>query len=205
MLNQRDDMIIVDVGANIGITVNHFRKHAKKLYAIEPSPEHFAALKMNKEYNHWDNVEIFNYALAAKDGEMEFTQNSLNRTMNTLVVGDKKAEGDDKYILKSGVDEIVGDIGAAGYDSKLIVPTKNIETFFKENNITHVDFMKFDPEGAEDMIIRSGGFARVAPMIDTIEIEMHFPTWPQLVSYMESFGYRARRYQASAVIILFTR
>src|SRR3990167_9633014 len=85
VLNQKKDMIIVDVGANIGVTVQHFRNYAKKLYAIEPSPEHFAALKKNKEFNNWNNVVLCNYALADRNGEMEFAQAPGNRTTNALI------------------------------------------------------------------------------------------------------------------------
>src|SRR3990167_4735775 len=66
---EKKDPVIVDVGANIGITVQYFREHAKKVYAIEPSTEHFEALSKNKEFNHWDNVELFKYAIADRDGE----------------------------------------------------------------------------------------------------------------------------------------
>lgn len=179
ILNQRKDMVIVDVGANIGVVTQHMRPHAKTIYAIEPSPEHFEALKKNKEFNHWDNVEIFNYALADKDGEMDMSQNASNRTCNSLV------------------------LNYGGTSVK--VKTKRMDTFFKENNIEQVDFMKFDVEGAEDMIIRSEGFKSVADKIKAIEIEFHFPTWKQLADYLVSLGYTARVYQTSAIILLFTR
>ena len=67
IFNQKKDMVILDVGANIGVVTQYMRQFAKKIYAIEPSPEHFEALKKNKEFNGWDNVEIFNLALADKD------------------------------------------------------------------------------------------------------------------------------------------
>lgn len=188
VLNQQTDMTIVDVGANIGVTADHFRKYAKKVYAIEPSPENFAALKKNKEFNNWDNVELFNYALADKNGEMSFAQASNNRTTNALV--DEKAN--------KGV-------GPGWYDTFLKVPTKTIDTFFEENNIEKVDFMKFDPEGSEELIIYSEGFKKVAPKIKAIECEFHHSDWMNIVKYLESLGYEARRYESSAIIVLFTR
>lgn len=202
ILNGRKDMVIVDVGANIGVTVQHFQPHAKKLFAIEPSPEHFTALKKNKEFNKWDNVTLCNYALADKDGELEFTQNVNNRTMNSLAVGGHVDHGVHQIKPEMKFD---GTITAEGYDQKLTVKAKSIDNFFAENSITHVDFMKFDPEGAEDMILRSEGFRKVASFIDAIEVEFHFPTWPQLVDYMGTLGFSARRYESSAVIVLFTR
>jgi FkbM family methyltransferase len=176
ILNGKSDLTIVDVGSNIGITVDHFRSYAKKVYAIEPSPEHFKALAKNKEFNNWDNVELFQYALSDKNGEMSFSQNKHNRTMNTLSeMGEFK------------------------------VPTKTIDTFFEENNIDTVDFMKFDPEGEEDKILLSDGFKKVADRIKAIEVEFHKQNWTELVEYMISLGYQARRYEASAIIVLFFR
>lgn len=183
VLNQKKDLTIIDVGSNIGITVQHFQPYAKKLYAIEPSPEHFAALKENKEFNNWDNVELSNIALADQDGEMEFTQNSQNRTMNSLK----------------------GSLQYGGYNDSIKVQAQSIDHFFEEHNIEHVDFMKFDPEGAEDMILRSEGFRKVAHKIDAIMVEFHFPNWMQLVEYMRTFGFKARQYQSSAKIVLFFR
>lgn len=178
-LNQKKDMVIVDVGANIGITVDHFRKYAKKVYAIEPSTEHFTALQKNKEFNHWDNVVLTKGALADEDGEMRLSHNTANRTCNSLV----------------------NDYGTEGE----MVKTFAMDSYFKENNIDEVDFCKFDVEGADDMVLRSEGFRKVAPKIKSILVEFHHGTWPELVKYMISLGYQARRYESSAIIVLFFR
>lgn len=202
VLNGKKDLTIIDVGSNIGITVDHFRPYAKRLYAIEPSPEHFTALKQNKEFNSWDNVELFNVALADKDGEMSFNQNSHNRTMNSLILGEQIDHH--KHLIKPEM-KFEGEISAKGYEDSIRVQTKSIDHFFEENNIEHVDFMKFDPEGAEDMILRSEGFKKVVDKIDTIMVEFHFPNWRELVDYMISLGFKARQYESSAVIVLFFR
>lgn len=179
VLNQNREMVIVDVGANIGVTVQHFREYAKKLYAIEPSSEHFEALRQNKEFNKWDNVEVFNMAIAGKDGEVVMHKNDGNRTCNS-------------YVLNySGESQPV--------------KAQTLETFFKENKIDEVDFMKVDVEGAEDDIFRSEAFKNVAPKIKMIEVEFHFPTWTNLVEYICSLGYEVRRYECSAIVCLFTR
>lgn len=186
VVNGRKDMTIVDVGANIGVTVDYFRRFAKVVHAIEPSPEHFEALKKNKEFNKWDNVELHQVAWADKDGEMEFQQSPQNRTTNQLVVGEKHHNN--------------------WYSEQTFkVKTQAIESFFKENNIEKVDFMKFDPEGAEDLILRTDGFRNVCDKIKAIEIEFHHPTWRDLVKYLIDLGYEARQYQSSAIIVLFTR
>ena len=185
ILNQRKDMVILDVGANLGLTVSYFRPHAKKIYAIEPSPEHFTALKKNKEFNGWDNVEIFQVALADKNGEMEFHTSHKNRTTNQLVLGTDNP---------------------AWYNTeKFKVKTMAIDTFFEENKIEHVDFVKMDPEGAEDLIMRSDGFKKIVNKIDAIIVEFHDQSWMELVNYITQFGFKGRQYESSAKIVLFTR
>lgn len=177
--NGRKEMTIIDAGANIGIVTQFLRDFAKKVYAVEPSSEHFEALKANKEHNKWDNVEIFNAAFADKDGEVQLNYLPGNRTSHSIINNYKQG----------------------GQTCKAVA----FDTFFAENNIDEVDFMKFDVEGAEDMILRSEGFLKVAPKIKAIEIEFHYPTFLQLVEHLVKLGYKARRYDCAAVVILFTR
>jgi len=179
MFNNKKDMVVVDIGANIGIVTQYMREYAKKLYAIEPSTEHFEALKKNKEFNKWDNVEVFKLAIADKDGEMTLHTLNDNRTCHSLV-NDYKQGGEQ-------------------------VKTMAMDTFFEKNKIKEVDFMKFDVEGAEELILTSEGFKKVADKIKAIEIEFHFPDWQKLVKHMISLGFEARRYESSAIIVLFTR
>jgi FkbM family methyltransferase len=179
ILNTKKDMTIMDLGANLGIVTQYMLNNAKKIYAIEPSTEHFEALQKNKEYNNWDNVETFNVAFADKDGEMQLNYLPANRTSHSLV-NDYKQGGQ-------------------------TVKTVAFDTFFEQNKIEHIDFIKSDVEGAEDLIYRSEGFLKVAPKIDAIMMEMHYPTFPKLVEHMMSLGYKAKRYDSSAVVILFYR
>ena len=179
VLNQKKDMVIMDVGANSGLVTKHMRDYASKVYAIEPSLEHFLCLEKNKEFNEWDNVEVFNMALADKDGEMVLHTLDSNRTCHSLI----------------------NDYGQEGHKVK----TKGFDTFMDENGIDKVDFVKFDVEGAEDLILRSEGFKKVAERVKAIEVEFHYPSWTELVNYMISLGFQARRYDCSAVIVLFSR
>ena len=180
LMNNKQDLTILDIGANIGITVQYFREYAKKIYALEPSSEHFAALKKNKEFNNWDNVEIFDVALSDKDGEAMLSYNIANRTCNSIT--NDYGQGSEK------------------------VKTVAFDTFFKENKIDKIDFCKFDVEGAEDIILRSESFKKVADKISAIEVEFHHPNYPDLVKYMmEEFGFEARRYPSSAIIVLFSK
>lgn len=179
ILNTKKDLTILDVGANIGVTVQYFRDYAKKVYAIEPATEHYEALEKNVKFNKWDNVVPIKAALADKDGEMFLNTFDTNRTCHSLV----------------------NEYGGKGEKVKTIA----FDTLFKKYKIKEVDFCKFDVEGAEDMILRSEGFKKVADKIKAIEVEFHYPTWTLLVEYMQTLGFKARRYDSSAIVVLFYR
>jgi FkbM family methyltransferase len=174
-------MTILDVGANLGIVTQYMQPYAKTLYAIEPAKEHYEALTKNIEFNGWDNVKPFNIALADKDGEAKLRLFNDNRTCHSI--------------------DIPTNVGEQ-FDT---VKTETFETFFKENTIEQVDFCKFDVEGEEDKILRSPTFRSVAEKIKAIEVEFHYPSYPELVKIMIEMGYTARRYDSSAIVILFTR
>ena len=176
---KKEDITIVDVGANIGVVTQYLRQFGK-VHSVEPSKEHFEALKKNKEFNKWDDVEVYNYAIADKDGEMELHHNEDNLTCNSLVMGFAN-EFSDK------------------------VKTKSFKSFFKEAGITHVDFMKFDVEGGEELILPSDDFKEAAKIIDNIEIEFHLPDFTKHVNMLIKMGYTARRYNCAAVVINFSK
>jgi len=176
---KKEEITIVDVGANIGVVTQYLRQYGK-VYSVEPSEEHFEALKKNKEFNNWDDVEIYNYAIANKDGEMELHHNADNLTCNSLVMSFAKGHSDK-------------------------VKTKTFKSFFKEAGITHVDFMKFDVEGGEEIILPSEDFKEATKIIDSIEIEFHLPDFTKHVNMLIKMGYTARRYNCSAVVINFSK
>lgn len=176
----KTDPVIVDVGANIGVVTQYLRQYGK-VYAVEPSKEHFEALAKNKEFNHWDNVELFNYAIADKEGEMEFHHNEDNLTCNSLVMGFKNEHADR-------------------------VKTKGMMDFFKEAGITHVDFMKFDVEGGEELILPSDQFAEAMQMVDCIEVAFHLPDFTKHLNRMREVGFKtARRYQCAEILFNFSK
>jgi len=179
IFNQNHNMVIIDVGANIGIVTQYMRDYAKKVYAIEPASKHFKALKKNKKYNKWDNVEIFKMAIADRNGRMRLNNYNDNLTMYSITTNYHQ-----------------------GWE---LVDTMAIDTFFKKNDIDNVDFMKLDVEGAEDLILRSKGFRKVVSKIKAIEIEFHLPFGEELIKYMVGFGYKAKKIPADANIVLFRR
>jgi FkbM family methyltransferase len=178
---EKKDPVIIDIGANIGITVQHFKEHAKKVYALEPASENFEALQKNKEFNHWDNVELFKVAVSHKKGQEEMRIYSKNHTSNSLV-------------LRDTIDK--------DFET---VETTTLNSFLIDNKIEHVDFVKLDIEGSEKIVMMTEDFAEATKKIDNFMVEFHFNDFPEQINRMIELGYKARRYPCGAVVVGFSK
>ena len=123
----KSNPLIIDCGANIGMSVLYF----KSLYpdcsiiAFEPNPEAFLLLKKNVERNNLKNVELYNLALSDNSGEINF------------FVGDKE------NILLASTNTERG--GAKTFKIKSDQLSRYINT--------EVDLIKIDIEGSEIQVL----------------------------------------------------
>ena len=179
IFGDRTDMVVIDAGSNIGLATQYFYDHCKQVYSIEPSPEHFEALKKNKEVNDWTKVKLYNAALANHDGEAKLYINGGNRTANSIT---------NNY----GREDVK-------------VKTITIETIVKENKIETIDFLKMDIEGAEDQVLESPGFAEVAPKIKAMIVEYHNGGWERLHELVTNMGFQSQREATDTVNFLYWR
>ena len=138
------DLVVLDVGANVGMFSLFIKDYARKIYAVEPSRRVFACLKENTK--DWDNIEIFNVGLMNRKGK-EFLYGKEEETPQTMMI-----KGDQKELI-----DII-----------------TIEEFMNENKIDHIDVMKIDTEGAEYVILADNSFKAVAEKIDFIIGETHY-------------------------------
>ena len=69
---EKDDPVIVDLGAHIGMSVLYFKMLFPKarIIAFEPVAANFEILKKNVEENQLENVEIYQLAVAPKSGKI---------------------------------------------------------------------------------------------------------------------------------------
>lgn len=149
ILEGKKDLVILDIGANVGLATYYFSQFASKVISLEPSKEHFACLLKMLDFNEIKNVTPLNLALYMTDGTFELGHNE-NKTMYSLHLAVK----DDKLPSEQ-------------------VPAVTLTTLFKDQKIEHVDFMKLDVEGSEYEILGQTAFAEVAPKIDSILVEAH--------------------------------
>ena len=73
--------LFLDIGSYIGYYSLYLASKYKnlKVLAFEPIIESFSQIKVSKESNKFDNIEIFNYALSNTKGEQKFWCTNLNK------------------------------------------------------------------------------------------------------------------------------
>ncbi|MDG1278179.1 MAG: FkbM family methyltransferase [Algoriphagus sp.] len=126
--------VIIDCGANIGLSVLYFKKihPGCKILAFEPNPDVYALLKKNVAQNKLENVEIYNLCLSSSEGDIEFHLDENFGSMQGSVL-----------------------LGRGG-TRKIKVKSVQLSSFIEGN----IDLVKMDIEGAElvviDELIRSG-------------------------------------------------
>lgn len=172
--------IIVDAGANIGLVTSAFAPAVKHIYAIEAFPDYYAILEKNREYNGWQNVSTFNFAVAAEDGVAQLSIDYSNPFAHS----------------------IAHDFGSGA----ISVPSVSLSSFIKDQHIKHIDLLKLDIEGAEHEVIAAPNFAEVAAITDQVFVETHYEKGDSIVDRLRGYGFReVKRPIVPAAMRLFTK
>lgn len=167
-LEDKKDLKILDVGANVGLFSWYASPFATQIIAVEPALEHIEVIKHLIEFNKLGNVTPLRFAVSHENGTANFYHND-NTTMFSL-----------KPEVNSKPEEVE------------TVPTVTLDVLLQMCDLDHVDFMKIDVEGAEAQIFGSEGFDKVKDKIDVIMGEYH--QWSgvnpnQFMSYFVDRGF----------------
>lgn len=181
--NGKKDLVVLDIGANIGLFTQYARRFAKRIVAVEPGSEAFGFLALAKKDNEWDNVDIVKTAISDKTAEnAEFFLNQKNTTMCSLC--SEMSDG----------------------SSTKLVSTMSLSDLFKYCGIKHVNFMKLDVERSELDIVKGHGFRDAEPLIDNIEMELHFKNQrDEILDALQSYGFSARNVKTAVEMFIFAK
>lgn len=179
----KENLTVVDVGANVGLASLYFAKYASKVIAVEPTESHYKCLSEMVRYNNLQNVIPVNLAVGSKS-ELKLLHHSKNATMNSL-------------------SPLTNDTGETE-----MVKVVTLEDLFKEYKLNVIDFLKIDVEGSEMDLICSESFAKVAKQIRSLSVEYH--TWTnrnvgQLVQALEKYGFNVSTLPTVADVYLATK
>lgn len=175
----KKDMMVVDVGANIGLFTYYAYPYAKKIVSLEPSERHFEALTAMLAQNKMERVMPLKLALSKENGEADFYHHP-NVTM---------------YSLRPEVNAIPKD--------KERVITMEFATLCTTYDLDSIDFMKLDVEGAEYDIISSEAFEKMAPRIKAMVLELHEwsgVNYNQIIMALNDYGFTTRQIPSDATI-----
>lgn len=144
-----ENFIFIDIGANIGgyaLFAANKGGLGAKILAIEPQADIFERLIFNIRQNGFANIKAIDCAVADKNGDITLFVDKANRGETSMRI-----------------------VGPEGADASLNVPAKTLLRIVNEEGYDHVDAIKLDVEGAEDLILEP--FFRNAPR----------PLWPKLL------------------------
>lgn len=179
IFKQHKNGYFVDVGANDGVTINNtlfFEKYYNwSGINVEPLDEPYNKLIINRP-----NSINLNLAIDNKDGETEFIYN----TGYTEMISGLKKTYDPRHFNR-----LTNELHANGGTSTLkIVKTKTLKTIFRENCITHINYLSIDVEGGEKNVLESIDFNDV--FIDVISFEDNFSDVTKgVIKFMEENNY----------------
>lgn len=132
-----ENSVVVDIGANIGLTSLLLARLAGTVVAVEPAPNIFSLLKQNITDNRVSNVIALNYAIGASNSNVRFREHSAFGHVSDGPLANANVE-------MRTVDNLVADLG-----------------------LSNVSLIKIDVEGYEPHVLAGAAetIARFNPVI----------------------------------------
>lgn len=162
-----DKPIIFDVGAHHGESIEYLVGlfASAKVYSFEPDPESFKVLSKKKDLS---NVSFFNLALSNKVGNISFFRNRISHTnslykVNLESVDSIRASQERQHDESNYSEEI---------NSEILVNTITIDKFVEDYRISHINLLKIDVQGAEELVLE--GSKATLKNIESIILEVSF-------------------------------
>jgi len=171
--------VFLDIGAHDGLSINntlYFEKNNGWTgINVEPIKKVFDKLVINRP-----NSTNLNYAVCNYEGETDFVCN----TGYTEMISGIKDTFDKRHFAR-----LQNEMKRYGGTTEIIkVKTKKIENICKENNVSHINYLSIDVEGAEFEVIKSIDFDNV--FIDVIGFENNYKDSSiPIIKYLEDRNY----------------
>jgi FkbM family methyltransferase len=156
ILAKSNPELCIDVGANIGEYTKEILEHTKsRVIAFEPVPTTFEKLR-KETLLYSDRIQYENKGVGAINEELIIHFNSAASA-------------------HASFSEEVKQINYVTNKEKVAVPVITLDSYFKDNNITKVDFIKIDTEGFESEVFKGAEkiFKELKPKFIQIEFNWH--------------------------------
>jgi len=149
-INKED--IVFDIGGNVGFfSYYSICKGASKVYCFEPSPSDCNIIRNNFNF---DNLTLEEAAVSSNNGYVDLYF-------------------DKNHSIAASIYEVNKELNP-NESEKIKCKSINLNDYIKENNITKIDYLKIDCEGAEYDIIESLDKDYLTNNVNKICLEYHF-------------------------------
>jgi FkbM family methyltransferase len=139
------NLVVMDLGCNIGTFSIYIYDHASMIYAIDLGTYCIELFDKTIEANKFTKIKTFCQAISGESKRVKLT-GSITETNGS------------QSILNGAMDEM---------------DSVSLATFIKSNNIDHIDLLKIDVEGAESEIFNAPDFKDIKDRIYIIIGELH--------------------------------
>jgi FkbM family methyltransferase len=118
--------VVLDVGANIGLTSILFAQASKKVFAFEPSLNSFRNLSINIQSSKYSNIHLYRFGLGSRNENRILTTSPGGSTSAYVLTNDTHSEWQQE-----------------------IVQIKKLDKVYQSIGVSNVKFVKIDTEGYE--------------------------------------------------------
>ena len=174
-LIKNDSPIIIDVGANLGDTLDEFKLWwpNSSVYCFEPQEECWLLLSERANQYTEENVKVIKKAVGNKDGEklVFYSHDISSGTSGFNKVNMSSSDSIQLNKLESG-NLSDREKYTCQFNHEREIITVRLDKYFEEQNIKHVDLMKIDTQGFEPEVLEGAG--SMLEHVDVILTELMF-------------------------------
>jgi len=179
ILVQSTDPVVIDVGANVGQTIDLMRRAFPKpvIYSFEPNPDLVQALRNRYEIG---GVVVESVALGNSEGIATFHV-SENSELSSLLELDRRKGNP---------------FAATELQTQLSVEVTRLDSWLRKRSLEKIDILKIDTQGFDLEVLRGASAAFDARIIEMALIEVNLVsfyngqgTFGDIVQFMKSKQY----------------
>ncbi len=175
--------VIIEAGAFNGSDTKRLAEFwpMGTIHAFEPVPNIFQLLTENTA--NYSNVHRHNYALSSHDGQALFyVSEKPSRPGKPFQAGS----------LHKPKERL--NLSDARYPHQITVPTVTLDTWAREHNVAHIDFLWLDAQGHELEIVKAA--PNMLSTVRALWMEVQFidayhnqPRYPEVAQWIEAQGF----------------
>lgn len=172
--------VLVDVGAHVGNSLRPFADSGWEVHAFEPEKNNYNELSIN--YKNYHNVITNQLAVSNETGKQKFYISSKHWGIHSLKPFENL------------------------HDKVVDVNVIKLASYIQEKNISNVDFLKIDTEGADYLVLKGFDFDIITPKIvmaeymDTRSQTNYGYSYSDMAKFFIDIGYDVYMFNWSDVV-----